>query len=273
MRQLLTKVVGASLALYASSLMAQQIATYKGGDLTVDEFKSAIEALGPQGQMLKSNEQLQKQYLQHLIDMKLIADKAKAAKVEESEQYKTIMAATQREVLAKIYIDQYLAEQTSPEKLKKYFNENKKDFTAKEVQVAHILFDKEDKATGEKVLKEAKKKNADFSALIAEHATDPTGAQGGELDFFGPGSVVPAFEEAAFATPKGQVHPKLVETDFGWHIIKVNDVRGGDKVKFEERQEQVAEAVRNQASEAMVQQLRDQAQVQISEEVLRAVNL
>lgn len=274
MRRFLVKAAGISTILFCStSVMADQLATFKGGSLTSEEYKAAIEALGPQKEMLKSNEELRKQYLYHLIDLKLLADEAQASKIEDSAEYKAIMAATQREVLAKLYVDKYLKEQTSTDKLKKYFNDNKKDFSTKEVQASHILFNKEDKATAEKVLAEARKKGSDFSALLAKYAKDPSGARGGDLGYFAQGTVVPAFEEAAFSTPKGQVHPKLVETEFGWHILKVTDVRGGDKVKFEDKKDEVEQAVRSQASEKLVQQLRDQANIKISEESLKALQL
>lgn len=264
----------ASLAvglLAGSSLMAKDLASYKGGKLTVDEYKSAVEALGPQAEMVKTNENLRAQYLHHLIDSLLLADQASKAKLDQSDEYKAMIEAAQRDILARMYADRYIKEQMSPEGLRKFFNENKEAFSSKEIRASHILFDKEEKSKAESVLKQAKRRNADFAALAKEHSTGPSADQGGDLNYFGRGRMVPEFEEAAFDTPKGQVHPKLVETQFGWHIIKVTDVRGGDEVKFEDKEDEVREVVSRQAREDLIEELRAQAEVKINEETLQSI--
>jgi len=259
------------LALAGSPLLANQIATFKGGKLTVDEYKTAVEALGPQAEMVKSNENLRTQYLNHLIDSLLLAQKATSSNLDKSPQYKLMVEAAQRDILARMYIDQYVDEQASMDKLRKFFNENKEAFSSKEIRASHILFETAEKDKAEKVLKEAMKKNTDFAELAKKHSTGPSADQGGDLNFFGKGRMVPAFEQAAFETPKGQVHPKLVETQFGWHIIKVTDVRGGENVKFEDKKEEVDQAVRRTAREELVEQLRTQAEVQVNNEVLQGI--
>lgn len=273
LRQVTLAISGFSLFTVSQVLLANpnQVATFKGGKLTVEEYKSAVEALGPQADMVKSNENLRSQYLHHLIDSMLLAQKASDAKLNQSSQYKTMLEAAQRDILARLYIEQYVNEQASPEKLKKYFNENKKAFSSKEVRASHILFDKDNKEKAESVLKEAMKKGSDFAKLAKEHSTGPSAEQGGDLNFFGRGRMVPAFEQAAFDTPKGQVHPKLVETQFGWHIIKVTDVRGGDNVKFEDKKDEVEQVVRRNARDQLIEQLRTQANVQINNEVLQKI--
>jgi peptidyl-prolyl cis-trans isomerase C len=250
---------------------ADDVASFKGGKLTVDEYKSAVEALGPQAEMVKTNPKLKSQYLNHLIDNMLLAKQAESADLNESDRYKAMLEAAQRDILARLYVDQYIDEQTTEKKLKEYFKEHKKEFNSKEVRASHILFKKDDKSKAEKVLKEAVKKDADFAALAKEHSTGPSASRGGDLNYFGKGRMVPPFEKAAFATKKGDVHPTLVETQFGWHIIKVTDVRGGDKVTFEDKKDEVEKTVRRQAREQLVADLRKQANVKVNDDVLKKI--
>ncbi|MFW7380374.1 MAG: foldase protein PrsA [Oligoflexus sp.] len=271
LRQVTLSTASALFMLSTSPLLANQVASFKGGKLTVEEYKNAVEALGPQADMVKFNENLRSQYLNHLIDSMLLAKKATSSKLDQSPEYKMMVEAAQRDILARMYIDQYVEQQATPENLKKYFEKNKEAFSSKEVRASHILFEKDQKEKAEKVLKEAKKKNADFTALAKEHSTGPSAEQGGDLNFFGKGRMVPAFEQAAFETAKGQVHPELVETQFGWHIIKVTDVRGGDTVKFEDKKDEVDQVVRKNAREELVEDLRKQADVQVNNEVLKNI--
>ena len=261
----------ASLAMSSSIALGAEVATFSGGKITVDEYKAAVEALGPQAQMVKSNPKVRSQYLNHLVDNMLLSNKAKAKKIDKDKTYQAMVDAAKRDILAKIYLDRYIDEQTKEAKLKEYFNKNKKDFSGKEVRASHILLKKEDKKTAEKVLKDALKKGADFAELAKKHSTGPSASRGGDLNYFAKGRMVPEFEKVAFSTPKDKVHNKLVETQFGWHIIKVTDVRGGDKVKFEDKKDEVARAVKRTAREDLLKELRAQAKVKVDEKTLESI--
>ena len=80
--------------------------------------------------------------------------------------------------------------------------------------------------------------------------------------------MVPAFEKAAFATKKNKVHPKLVKTQFGYHIIKVTDVRGGDDVKFEDKKDQVVEAIKRNGRKELIEELRKKAKLKVDQKAL-----
>ena len=122
----------------------------------------------------------------------------------------------------------------SDERIKKYYDIYKdKEFSEDQVKASHILLKVESDATeeeksqvkskAEEVLKKAKAENADFAALAKEFSEDPGSKElGGDLGFFGKGKMVPEFEEEAFYLPKGEISD-LVETSFGYHIIKVED--------------------------------------------------
>lgn len=259
------------LSLPSAMILAADVATFKGGKISVKDYKAAVEALGPQAEMVKTNPNIRSQYLNHLVDNMLLSDKAKQKKLDKDSNYQAMVEAAKRDILAKLYLDQYIEEQTKEDNLKAYFKKNKKEFSGKEVRASHILLKKEDKDKAEKVLKEALKKDADFAELAKKHSTGPSASRGGDLNFFSKGRMVPEFEKVAFATPKGKVHAALVETQFGWHIIKVTDVRGGDDVKFAEKKDEVERAVKRTAREDLIKKLRDQAKVKINESTLKEI--
>ena len=128
----------------------------------------------------------------------------------------------------------------NPEQVKAYYEQNLAKFQQDEQrQASHILIKPEpDKASArakaEDVLKQAKAPGADFAALAKKYSQDPgSGAQGGDLGTFGRGSMVKAFEDAAFALKEGEISG-LVESEFGFHIIKVIGIKGAKVKTFEE---------------------------------------
>jgi peptidyl-prolyl cis-trans isomerase C len=184
-----------------------------------------------------------------------------------------LVETARRDILAKLYLEKYIDEQTTDSKLKEHFEKNKQKFTEKEVKAAHILFPEDQKAKAEATLKEVLAKNNFDEQMKKQTADTPNGSKGGELNWFKQGRMVPEFEKAAFATDKGKVHPQLIKTQFGFHIIKVADVRGGDSIKFEDKKDEVAQDIRTNARGDLVKSLRDKAQVKIDTEALNNLKL
>ncbi|MBC7531932.1 MAG: peptidylprolyl isomerase [Oligoflexus sp.] len=247
--------------------VAKDVATVNGKGITEEDFKKAVDQLGPQAEMVKTNPQVRQQFLDHMIERSLLADQAKGTNVEDSDRFKSLVETAKRDILAQLYLEKYIAEQTTEPKLKEYFEKNKKKFQEKEIKAVHILFEEKQKAEAEKVLAEINKKN-NFEEMEKKYATDPNGSKGGDLNWFKAGRMVPEFEKAAFATDKGKVYPKLVKTQFGYHIIKIADVRGGETIKFEDKKPEIEQDIRMNARNDVVKSLRDKAQVKVDEPTL-----
>ncbi len=132
----------------------------------------------------------------------------------------------------------------SDAELKRFYDENASRYTAAEQRRASHILIKADKdmsaadraaakAKAESLLAQVRAKPAAFAELATKNSDDPgSAAQGGDLDFFGRGAMVKPFDDAAFAMQVGEVS-NLVESDFGYHIIKLTDKRGGDKKSFD----------------------------------------
>lgn len=141
------------------------------------------------------------------------------------------------------------------EELRKYYEQNAARYaTPEERRASHILIAADASAPAgqraaarekaEGLLAEVRAKPALFASLAAKNSDDPgSAARGGDLDFFGRGSMVKPFEEAVFSLEPGQVSD-IVETDFGFHIIRVTDKRGGERRAFESVRDDIAKELR-----------------------------
>jgi len=261
-------VAALSAILGACTLFSNNLATFTGGGVTADDFKKALAQLGPQGERIKKDEAIKEKFLDHLVNQKLIETQAKKDKFDASPEFKKKMDAIKREVLSQTYVENYIEKNSTDAKAKEYFNANKGEFSDEQVRASHILFKKDEKKAAT-VLKEALAKGADFAALAKKHSEGPTAKKGGDLNFFGRGAMVPEFEKVAFAAKKGVVHPELVKSQFGWHIIKVTDKKGGGDVKFtDEIKSKVQNKLRRELSATFIEGLRKKANVVIKKDAL-----
>ena len=164
----------------------------------------------------------------------------------------------------------------SDKKVRDYYDSNLERFKQPEqVRASHILAkvdpgaDESQKAEArkqiEKIQKELKK-GGDFAALAKEHSACPSSAQGGDLGYFARGQMVKPFEDAAFALEPGQVSD-IVETKFGYHLIKVTDKKPPSTIPFDEVKDRIAEHMKQEQTRekvlAYVEELRGKAKVEI----------
>ena len=136
-----------------------------------------------------------------------------------------------------------------------------------EVKARHILV-----KTKEEALEIVKQLDAggDFEAIAKEKSADPgSGAQGGDLGYFGPGQMVPEFEKAAFALEIGAYTKEPVQSQFGWHVIKVEDKRAQQPPAFDQVKDQIRSVVFREKYFALVKQLRTEAKVDIADPELK----
>ena len=158
--------------------------------------------------------------------------------------------------------------------LRKYYTENASRYTAaEERRASHILIKAEAgmaaadrkvaKERAEALLAQVRRAPASFAELARKNSDDPgSGSRGGDLDFFGRGAMVPAFDSAVFAMKAGEIS-NLVETDFGFHIITLTNVRGGEKKPFE--------AVRAEIEAELRKSLAQKKYVEVAEQFTNTV--
>jgi peptidyl-prolyl cis-trans isomerase C len=136
-----------------------------------------------------------------------------------------------------------------------------------EVHARHILVKTKEEA--EAIIKQLDG-GADFQKLANEHTSDPSGkTNGGDLGWFGPGQMVPEFDKAAFALDVGKYTKEPVQSQFGWHVIKLEDKRVKQPPAFDDVKDQAKQAVIRDKYFALVKQLRGAAKVEIPDANLK----
>lgn len=170
-----------------------------------------------------------------------------------------VLENTRRSYLAGVTLDETAKAAVTDEKIEALFEERYAgQEPGKEFNAAHILVETEEEA---KAVKEMVEGGADFAATAKEKSTGPSGPNGGDLGWFGVGMMVKPFEDAVVAMEPGQVSDP-VETQFGWHIIKLNETRSAAAPTIEDVRDELAGELQGNAVEEKVKALTDAAEVE-----------
>lgn len=192
-------------------------AVVNGEKITVAEIRDAYKA-NPQLKGRVSFNDFYNKALDGFISGKIVYQEAVKAKVTDTPEYKAQLELAKQELARKIYLEQQVAKKVTDKDVKKLYDEYKSTFKSeKEVKAKHILVPSKDKA--DEVIAKLKK-GGDFDKLAKEYSKEPA-----ELGYFTKRVMVPEFADAAFAMKKGEVSKAPVKTQFGYHVIKVEDIR------------------------------------------------
>lgn len=217
--------------------------------------------LPPQTQKLPF-EQLYPHLIDQLITMSLVTDAAKKERLNDEPMVKQEMEFAANQVLADAYFSGIMKKEITQDKIRARFDQYVKAHPSREeVEARHILLPTE--AEAKQVIAELNK-GADFATLAREKTTDPAGkASGGDLGWFSREDMVPAFADAAFKLKKGQYTQTPVKTQFGWHVIKVEDRRTGKPPTYQELAPKLAQQMAQETARARVQQMAKTAKIQV----------
>ena len=182
---------------------------------------------------------------EELNTRELLAREAKKQGLEKSPDVKTQMDLASQTVLVRAYVSDWVKKNPVPEAdLKKEYDTIKSQIGDKEYKVRHILVDKEDEA--KEIIAELQK-GAKFEDLAKARSKDPGSKdKGGDLDWNAPTNFVKPFGDAMKSTPKGKFTAQPVQTQFGWHVIEVDDVRDAKVPTFDEVKPQLAQRMQAQ---------------------------
>ncbi len=192
-------------------------AVVNGEKITVAEIRDAYKA-NPQLKGRVSFNDFYNKALDGFISGKIVYQEAVKAKVTDTPEYKAQLELAKQELARKIYLEQQVAKKVTDKDVKKLYDEYKSTFKSeKEVKAKHILVPSKEKA--DEVIAKLKK-GGDFDKLAKEYSKEPA-----ELGYFTKRVMVPEFANAAFSMKKGEVSKAPVKTQFGYHVIKVEDIR------------------------------------------------
>ncbi|MEE9301452.1 MAG: peptidylprolyl isomerase [Alphaproteobacteria bacterium] len=212
------------------------VARVNGEAIHQGDVQLLFESLPEQYQQLPITF-LQGQLIDHLINRKLLAQAARSTGLLEDDEVKRRIAFHEDDVLQQIYLSRQVAAGITDERLRAAYEGFLAGWKSEEeVHARHILVESEDEARAVIAELEA---GADFAELAKGKSTGPTGPDGGDLDYFKQGQMVPEFSEAAFALQPGEITTEPVHSQFGWHVIKVEDRRKTAPPTFEESEAQL----------------------------------
>ncbi len=224
------------------------------------------------GQIPPMSPDAKRDYLvQFIADMIVVSKAAEAKKLGDSPDFKHRLAFTRNKLLMEDLLLSVGKEALTDAAMHKVYDEAVKQMREeKEVHARHILF--RAAAGDEKASKEAEdkvkaviarlNKGEDFAKLATELTEDPSGkANGGDLGYFAKEQMVPEFADTAFGLEKGQISGP-VKTQFGWHVIKVEDKRVKPQPKFEDVKTQIEQFVTRKAQAELVTKLRAEAKIE-----------
>src|SRR5436305_4169962 len=234
------------------------LARVNGAEIRASDVALAEEELGPSlAQMDPATKK--ENVLSFLIDMKIVSKEAEDKKIADRDDFKTRLAFARNRLL----MDNLLAVEgkaaTTDENMKKVYEDAAKQISGEqEVHARHILVETEDQA---KKIEAELKKGADFAELAKKESKDPGASDGGDLGFFTKDQMVPEFSTAAFALEPGKISDP-VKTQFGWHVIQVEEKRTRKAPDFEQVKPQIETYVVRKAQADYVAKLRTAAKVE-----------
>ncbi|MBB2972653.1 peptidylprolyl isomerase [Mesorhizobium sp. RMAD-H1] len=237
---------------------AKVLATVNGEPITQGEVDQASNDLDPQFSRLP-DEQRRLAALAALIDIKALAAEGKAEKLDQTDEFKQRMAFLQDRALHNEYFKKEIVDKISDADVRARYD---KEIAAippqNEVRARHILVKTKEEA--EAIIKKLDG-GAKFEDLAKENSTDGSAANGGDLGYFGQGQMVPEFEKAAFALEPGSYTKEPVQTQFGFHVIKVEDKRTQQPPAFDQVKDQVRSILMRERYVDLVKKLRDELKV------------
>ena len=229
------------------------IARVNSQDITEAELLEFIKPFGQQAMMLYATEQGRKMILDDVITMRLYAIDAEAQKLDETPEFQAQLAAAKRAMLAQAAMRKVIdGLVVSDEEAEKFYSENQQMFIQQErVHARHILVSGDTELA--KVVYELKS-GASFDEVAKKYSIDPGSAQnGGDLGEFPRGVMVPEFEKAAFELKNPGDVSEPVKTQFGWHIIKLEDRIPESTAPFEEVKPRILQELKDQKTQQVLQ--------------------
>lgn len=248
----------ACLAALSTPALAAPAATVNG--VAIDQ--SQVDVILSTNPNMAQSPQAKTQVLNNLVAQEILAQAARAGKLEQSPQVQARLALANRQILANAAIDDYLAKHpVSDEELRSHYQSFVKDLGDKEYRARHILV--KSQAEAEQIMASLKK-GANFAKLAKEKSLDKGSAQnGGELGWFPPSMMVKPFADALNGAKKGALLGP-VKTEFGYHIIQLEDTRKLTPPPFDAVKERLRADLQQQKIQSFVDAQRAQAKIDLA---------
>ena len=237
--------VATVIALGTVSLSAADtLATVNGTPVTTEDANIYVAQTQPGAHFDALTADQKKMIIDRLIERAVFIEQAKKEGIEKDPEYQRLLARDKEELMVRTWITkQFKNTVVSDSEAKAYFDKHSDEFKVPaQVHARHIVL--KDKKSAQEVLAQLKglkgkalKKR--FIELAKAKSTGPTGPKGGDLGFFAPGQMVKPFNDAVFAMKKGEVSAKPVKTQFGYHVIYLEDIKPAKTIPYQEAKDRI----------------------------------
>jgi peptidyl-prolyl cis-trans isomerase C len=236
------------------------LATVNGTPITNDMFRAYVRTLTG-GQEPQLDAQKRKLVLDRLIDMTVLAETAEKDGLAKDPKVAAELAVQHKALLAQSQVRKYLEEHpVTDDQIKAEYDKRVKSLPGQEYRARHILVSSEKLA---KSIIEQLKHGANFATLAKKYSKDGSAKSGGELGWFSPDQMVPEFSKAVEGLKKGQYTTTPVQTQFGWHVIQLEDTRSQPAPSLDSMRQQLENELQGQNIQNYVNGLRGSAKVDI----------
>lgn len=231
------------------------LAVVNGTEVRRSEVVESAKSLPPEYQA--QLDQILPALVERYVDLKLLGDRAAASGLNDDPEVKETLAKLQEDVVREVFLRRYLKERVTDEALQTRYQEFLKNNPPQpEIHARHILVPTKEEA--QKAIADISS-GKDFSEVATALSKGGSAQNGGDLGYFVKDDMVPEFAEAAFAMQPGEISKAPVQTQFGWHILKLDDVRDAQFPPFDEVKAQIAQRLEQQKLAAFREGLRTKA--------------
>jgi peptidyl-prolyl cis-trans isomerase C len=246
------------LAAPAWSAPETVIAKVNGQDITEGELKFAESEFGSELAGVPA-ENRRRVLLDYLIETRLVADAAEKAKLGDTKDFEARMKYHRMRALRDAYIETQIQDAVKDKEARAVYDEKVKNLAPQEeVRAKHILVKTEDEA---KKVAEELRAGKDFNEVAKKYSQGREG-ESGDLGYFARGQMVKPFEDAAFALEKGKISDP-VQTEYGWHVLKIEDKRNRQPPSFDEVKDQITSSLINAKLQTTIQELRQNGKIDV----------
>jgi peptidyl-prolyl cis-trans isomerase C len=237
------------------------VARVNGTVLHRSDIELALRGAPPQVQK-QPLDKIYPQVLNSLVNAQLLSQAGRKAKIDQTPEVKEQIMAAENEIIADAYVASLARTQITEAKLRAAYDQYAKAAPqTEEVHARHILVASEQEA---KDIIDQLNKGADFATLAKEKTIDPPGkTDGGDLGYFTKGDMLPEISAAAFALKPGEYTKTPIHTQYGWHVVKVEDRRPGKAAAYEQVAPEIAQQMTQQIVAAKLQELRGQGKIEL----------
>ena len=235
------------------------LAVVNGTEVRRSEVVESAKSLPPEYQA--QLDQILPALVERYVDLKLLGDRAVASGLNDDPEVKETLAKLQEDVIREVFLRRYLKERVTDEVLQTRYQEFlKKNPPQPEIHARHILVPTKEEA--QKAIADISS-GKDFSEVATALSKGGSAQNGGDLGYFVKDDMVPEFAEAAFAMQPGEISKEPVQTQFGWHVIKIEDRRERQPPSFEEVKPTLEGEAQQETVTALLKELREGAAIEI----------